>query len=64
MPEIGLGIGCERQIYGNWKREWLYWYEHYHMRYRTSEEISIQERQQKEKLASYLRSIGINPDEI
>ncbi|WP_434686945.1 hypothetical protein [Pseudanabaena minima] len=26
--------------------------------------ISQQERQKKEKLAAYLRSLGINPDEI
>ena len=29
-----------------------------------AEAIADQERQQKEKLATYLRSIGINPDEI
>jgi hypothetical protein len=29
-----------------------------------AEAIAEQERQQKEKLATYLRSIGINPDEI
>jgi hypothetical protein len=29
-----------------------------------AEAIAEQERQQKEKLANYLRSIGINPDEI
>ena len=71
MPEIGLGIGCERRIYGNWEREWLYWYDRDNVRYPTTEEIGVeerqqklQERQQKEKLANYLRSMGINPDEI
>ena len=29
-----------------------------------SEAIADQERQQKEKLANYLRSLGINPDEV
>jgi Uma2 family endonuclease len=29
-----------------------------------AEAIALQERQQKEKLAAYLRSLGINPDEI
>jgi ApbE superfamily uncharacterized protein (UPF0280 family) len=29
-----------------------------------AEAIAEQERQQKEKLANYLRSMGINPDEI
>jgi hypothetical protein len=29
-----------------------------------AEEIAQQERQEKEKLAAYLRSLGINPDDI
>jgi len=29
-----------------------------------AEAIALQERQQKEKLAAYLRALGINPDEI
>lgn len=33
-------------------------------RYQTAQELVAQERQEKEKLARYLRSIGINPDEI
>ena len=32
--------------------------------WREVEAIAFQERQQKEKLAAYLRSLGINPDEI
>ena len=92
MPEIDLGIGCERRICGNWERDWLYWYDLDCVRYPTAEEraqqaeaiayrqsliaqqerfgkqqaevIAEQERQQKEKLANYLRSIGINPDQI
>ncbi len=71
MSEIGLGIGCERRIYGNWEREWLYWYDRDNVRYPTAEEMAVQERQQKlqerqqkEKLANYLRSMGIDPDQI
>ncbi|MEI6443713.1 MAG: hypothetical protein WCO29_11465 [Nostocales cyanobacterium ELA583] len=29
-----------------------------------SEALVLQERQQKEKLAAYLKTLGINPDEI
>jgi hypothetical protein len=29
-----------------------------------AEALAIQEREKREKLAAYLRSIGINPDEI
>lgn len=71
MPEIELGIGCERGISGNWEREWVYWYDSHSVRYLTAEEraknaenLANQERQQKEKLETYLRSLGINPDDI
>ena len=71
LPEIGLGIGCERRIFGNWERDWLYWYDRDCVRYPTAEELAIRERNEKlrernekEKLAAYLRAMGINPDEI
>ena len=85
IPEINLGIGCERRILGNWERDWLYWYDRNCVRYPTAEEraqqaevaqqqaesarqqaeaIAMQERNDKEKLAAHLRSMGINPDEI
>ncbi len=60
MPEVGLGIGCERGDRGNWQREWVYWYDRNGMRYPTAREGAIQERQarleaeaiaQREKLA-------------
>jgi Uma2 family endonuclease len=78
MPEIELGIGCEQGNQGGWQREWVYWYDRSGVRYPTAEEradqmraakeeaeaIALQERQQKEKLAAYLKTLGINPDEI
>jgi hypothetical protein len=33
-------------------------------RYPTTEELIHQERQEKERLQAYLRSLGINPDSI
>ena len=38
MPEIGLGIGTEQQVYGNNQREWLYWYDENDVRYPTPSE--------------------------
>ncbi|MEG4318358.1 MULTISPECIES: Uma2 family endonuclease [unclassified Microcoleus] len=38
MPEIGLGIGCERGNYSGVTREWLYWYDADGKRYLTPEE--------------------------
>jgi Uma2 family endonuclease len=99
LEEIGLGIGYERGMRGDWQRDWLYWYDRSGLKYPTDSEradreklakeqaeaialqehqeklqerqakeqaeaIALQERQKNEKLAAYLRSIGINPDEI
>jgi Uma2 family endonuclease len=57
LPEIGLGIGCDRGSLGSWEREWLYWYDAKGDRYPTPEE-------KNERLSAYLRSIGIDPDRI
>jgi Uma2 family endonuclease len=64
LPEIDLGIGCERGISGNWQREWMYWYDHSGTRYLTAEEQVDQERQKNEKMANYLKSIGIDPEHL
>jgi Uma2 family endonuclease len=71
LPEISLGMGCEVRSFATWNREWVYLYDEAGNRYLTANEIALQERQeklqerqQKEKLAAYLRSLGINPDEI
>ena len=45
MPEIGLGIGCERASYGALMREWLYWYDENNLRYPTPAERIDLERQ-------------------
>ena len=64
MPEIGLGLGCEEGEHIGWVREWLYWYDCDGVRYATDAEMVVQERQQREKLEAYLRSQGIDPDQI
>jgi hypothetical protein len=63
MPEIGLGIGCERGNYGGITREWLYWYDEDGNRYATPNERIQQELNRSNKLAAKLRELGINPDE-
>jgi hypothetical protein len=69
MPEVGLGIGCESDIRGNWEREWVYWYDRSGVRYPTSKErtaraeaISKAAEQRAERLAERLRMLGIDPD--
>jgi Uma2 family endonuclease len=78
LDEVGLAIGYERGIRGDWQRDWLYWYDRSGIKYPTDSEraeqeklakeqaeaIALQERQEKEKLVAYLKSIGVNPDEI
>lgn len=78
MPEIGLGIGCERGIYAGVPREWLYWYDQNSKRYPTpQEQVKIAEQQAQaeaqraqteaqraERLAAKLRELNIDPDNI
>ncbi|EGK84356.1 Uma2 family endonuclease [Microcoleus vaginatus PCC 9802] len=78
MPEIGLGIGCERGSYSGVTREWLYWYDADGKRYLTPEEQvkeSTQRAQQEsqradrlaersDRLAQRLRELGIDPDNL
>jgi len=71
MPEIGLGIGCERGNYSGVTREWLYWYDAEGKRYLTPEEqvkesaqLARQEAQRADRLAQRLRELGIDPDHL
>jgi hypothetical protein len=64
MPEIGLGIGCERGNYSGVTREWLYWYDAEEKPYLTPEEQVKHEAQRAEQLAQRLRELGIDPDRL
>jgi len=71
LPEIGLGIGCERGNYSGVSREWLYWYNEAGKRYPTPKEQIQQEAQRAEQeaerarlLAEKLRELGVDPDAI
>ncbi|TAE52881.1 MAG: Uma2 family endonuclease [Nostocales cyanobacterium] len=69
LPELGLGIGCERGNYGGVVREWLYWYNQAGERYLTPEE-QIWEAEKRahlaelrsQQLAEKLQSLGIDPE--
>jgi Uma2 family endonuclease len=69
MPEIGLGIGCERANHGALMREWVYWYDENNHRYPTPvERAKLADQraeladQRAERLAAQLRALGIEPD--
>jgi hypothetical protein len=49
MPEIGLGIGYERENYAGVTREWLYWYDEDGKRYPTPNERIEQESQRAQQ---------------
>jgi hypothetical protein len=78
MPEIGLGIGVEKQIYCGRLREWLYWYDEHGVRYPNPTERAEAEAQRAEAeavrrriaerktdlLLERLREMGIDPELI
>ncbi len=78
MPEVGLGIGAEKQIYGGNLREWLFWYDEYDTRYLTpmeranakataltaAEQRASAAQQEIDALRQRLRDLGIDPDTI
>ncbi|WP_442937958.1 Uma2 family endonuclease [Nostoc sp.] len=49
LPEIGLGIGCERGNYCGVTREWMYWYDQQGQRYLTPAEQIKQETQRAQQ---------------
>lgn len=61
MPEVGLGMGRYQGQVGNLPQEMLTWYDAQGKRHLTAEE---QERQRVERLEAYLRSQGIDPDQL
>ena len=78
MPEVGLGIGRTRQLFGGIEMEMLLWHDEQGVAYRLPEDAAKQlqsqvvqlqqqleaERRQKAQLADYLRSLGIDPDNL
>lgn len=64
LPEIGLGIGRIRGIFNGIDREELAWFDRNGTRYLTDGERADLEGERAEKLASYLRSIGVDPNNL
>jgi len=48
MPEIDLGIGCERGTHEGCTRDWLYWYDEQGNRFPAPANVIEQERQRAE----------------
>jgi Uma2 family endonuclease len=78
FEELSLGIGREMGSYQGITREWLYWYDDQGQRYLTPEERILTSQQQAieakkqaieakmrvNRLEKYLRSLGIDPDQV
>ncbi len=64
MPEVGLGIGRYQGVVAGISQELLSWYNQRGDRYLTAEEQAQIERSRAEQLADYLRSLGIDPDNL
>ena len=71
MPEVGLGIGRYQGVVAGIPQELLSWYNQGGNRYLTAEEQAQQERtraeqerSRAEQLADYLRTLGIDPDNL
>lgn len=75
IEEIQLGIGLWRGNYQGIERNWLRWYDSQgnwiltpeEKEHQRAEEIGLQleqERQKSAKLADYLRSLGLDPDNL
>jgi hypothetical protein len=71
MPKVGLGIGRYQGVVGGIQQELLTWYDERCDRYLTAEEIAQvqgqranQEKQRADQLVEYLRSLGIDPDNL
>lgn len=68
MREVGLGIGRHETQIGGITQEILTWYDQKGDRHLSGEEqerqAKEQERQAKERLEAYLRSQGIDPEQI
>ncbi|MBX2863780.1 MAG: hypothetical protein KTR27_09505, partial [Leptolyngbyaceae cyanobacterium MAG.088] len=78
MPEVGIGIGRSRRILGGIEQEVLLWFDADGNAYPTPDEIiesteseliaerqkAQAEKQRADQLAEYLRSLGIDPDNL
>jgi hypothetical protein len=78
LPEVELGIGRVRGVFNGIQQEQLAWYDRNNRRYLTDEEIAEEQRQRAEeerqradrerdraeKLAQYLLSLGVDPENL
>ncbi len=71
MPEVGLGLGRVRQMLGGVEHETLRWFDAQGQLHTSpDEELEVvreraeSERQRADRLAEYVRSLGLDPDNL
>jgi hypothetical protein len=64
MPEVGLGIGRCQVMSDNELQEQLGWFDQQSDRYLSTEERAKRAEEQAKRLEAYLRSQGINPNQL
>jgi Uma2 family endonuclease len=68
MPEVGLGIGRYQDVIGGVPQEILTWYDEHGHRHLSAAEQERQQKEQerlrREQLEDFLRSQGIDPDQL
>ena len=64
LEEIGLGIGRVRGVFNCIEQEQLAWFDRNGTRYLTDGERADREYERAEKLEQYLRSLGVDPNNL
>lgn len=64
LEEIGLGIGRVRGVFNGIEQEQLAWFDRHGTRYLTDGERADREYERAEKLEQYLRSLGVDPNNL
>jgi Uma2 family endonuclease len=64
IPSLELGLGLWEGVYRGLERLWLRWYDANGTWLLNRDEQAAQERQRAERLASRLRELGIDPEDV
>nr|WP_228021261.1 Uma2 family endonuclease [Romeria gracilis] len=64
IPPMGVELGIWQGRYGNQLLPWLRWWDSQANLLLTGDERAEQEKQRAERLATKLRELGIDPDEV
>ena len=64
IPSLELGLGLWQGVYRGLERLWLRWYDVNGTWLLNRDEQAAQDRQRAERLASRLRALGVDPEDV